>query len=250
MRFATPLQRGTLLKRYKRFLADITLDTGETITASCPNTGSMKGLSDPGLGVWVSQSDSPTRKYRHTLELVEVDAQGDAADAASLGSDGRTPTFVGINTGRPNAIVEEAVLARRIATLKGYRDLKREQKYGVNSRIDLLLSDPRKGTCYVEVKNVHLVRQARLAEFPDSVTARGAKHLAELASMVAQGHRAVMVFLVQRADVTRLKLARDIDEAYGAAYDAACAAGVEGLALRCRVTPEGIEVERKIPVEA
>ncbi len=131
MKFSSPLKRGRLLKRYKRFLADIELDTGETITASCPNTGSMKGLSDPGSYVWVSQSDSPTRKYPHTWELVENDL-------------GKGTTLVGINTGHPNKIVAEAIAGNRIAKLKGYASLKREQKYGQNSRIDILLDDEKK----------------------------------------------------------------------------------------------------------
>lgn len=236
MNFSTPLVSGRLIKRYKRFLADVTLDDGTTITASCPNTGSMMGLTTPGNRVWCSTNDSPTRKYRHTLELV-----GDMTFGAE--------TVVGINTGHPNAIVAEAIAAGRIAPLKGYAELKREQKYGTNSRIDILLDDPKKGRAYVEIKNVHLVRSAGLAEFPDSVTSRGAKHLAELAAMVAEGHRAVMMFLVQRGDARRLQLADDIDPAYGAAFDAAVAAGVETLAYRCRVSAEGIEIDRKIPIQ-
>ncbi|MEL6312188.1 MAG: DNA/RNA nuclease SfsA, partial [Pseudomonadota bacterium] len=127
---------------------------------------------------------------------------------------------------------------------------KREQKYGQNSRIDLLLDDPKKGRCYVEVKNVHLRRSKGLAEFPDSVTSRGAKHLGELADMVDEGHRAVMMFLIQRADVKSLSLARDIDPNYGEAFDAAIARGVEPMAYRCTVAPDGIAVARKVPVKA
>ncbi|MEL7302149.1 MAG: DNA/RNA nuclease SfsA [Pseudomonadota bacterium] len=239
MEFDPPLVPGTLIKRYNRFLVDVKLDSGETITGSCPNTGSMLGLKAPGLRVWLSEKDSPTRKYRHTLELVEVDE-----------GDGEGPATVGVNTGHPNKLVEEAIRGGRIAALKGYADLKREQKYGQNSRIDLLLDDPKKGRCYVEVKNVHLRRSKGLAEFPDSVTSRGAKHLGELADMVDEGHRAVMMFLIQRADVKSLSLARDIDPNYGEAFDAAIARGVEPMAYRCTVAPDGIAVARKVPVKA
>ncbi|MCB1511135.1 MAG: DNA/RNA nuclease SfsA [Hyphomicrobiaceae bacterium] len=237
MQFQTPLLRGRLQRRYKRFLADVELDSGETITCTCPNTGSMIGLVTPGAAVWLSESDSPTRKYRHTWELVEHDL-------------GKGPAIVGINTNHPNKLVSEAIEQGRIAPLKGYASLRREVKYGKNSRIDILLEDEKKGACYVEIKNVHMMRRHGLAEFPDSVTARGAKHLAELADMVAAGHRAVMMFLIQRGDAAKLSLARDIDATYGEAFEAAVTAGVEVLAYRCTVTPEGIEVDRKIPVNA
>jgi len=236
MLLPNPLVRGRLIKRYKRFLADITLDSGETITASCPNTGSMKGLTAPGAIVWLSESDSPTRKYRHTWEMIEDDL-------------GAGPTLVGINTGHPNKVVAEAIEAGRVEALQGYASLRREVKYGQASRIDLLLEDPGKPPCYVEIKNVHLMRETGLAEFPDSVTARGAKHLRELAEMVRQGHRAVMVFLIQRADADRFKVAQDIDPAYAEAYDAAVASGVEALALRCTLSPTEISIERTIAIE-
>jgi len=235
MQFPAPLLRGRLLKRYKRFLADVELETGDTITCTCPNTGSMMGLVTPGSTVWLSESDSPTRKYRHTWEMVEHDL-------------GRGPAIVGINTNHPNKLVTEAIEAGRIAPLKGYATLKREVKYGQNSRIDILLEDPLKGLCYVEIKNVHLMREPGLAEFPDSVTARGAKHLGELAAMIRDGHRAVMLYLIQRGDASRIALARDIDPTYGEAFDAAIAAGVEPLAYRCNLTPGGIDVAKKVPI--
>lgn len=235
MRFPAPLIRGRLVQRYKRFLADVTLESGEAVTATCPNTGSMKGLTEPGSVVWLSESDSPTRKYRHTWEMVEADL-------------GQGPALVGINTSRPNALVAEAIGAGVIDGLGGYPELRREVKYGQNSRIDILLECVRKGRCYVEIKNVHMMREAGLAEFPDSVTQRGAKHLIELADTVREGHRAVMVFLIQRGDAGQLQLARDIDPAYGAAFDAARAAGVEMLAYRCRMSPEEIAVEGPVPV--
>ncbi len=235
MRLPSPLVHGTLIVRYKRFLADVRLDDGRVVTATCPNTGSMMGLAVPGAGVWLSESDSPTRKYRHTWELVEADL-------------GKGPTLVGINTSHPNKLVAEAVAARRVKLLAGYPGLRREVRYGKNSRIDLLLECADKGLCYVEIKNVHLSRRHGLAEFPDSVTARGTKHLAEMADMVRAGHRAVMVFLIQRSDARRLALARDVDPLYGEAFDAARAAGVEAIALRCRMSPEEIVVDRPVPI--
>jgi sugar fermentation stimulation protein A len=230
-----PLLRGTLIQRYKRFLADVRLADGRLVTATCPNTGSMLGLTTPGSAVWLSQSDSPTRKYPYTWELVQADMGG-------------RPTLVGINTGHPNKLVAEAVAARRVRALAGYPMLRREVRYGQSSRIDLLLECERKGLCYVEIKNVHLSRRHGLAEFPDSVTARGVKHLGEMSAMVRQGHRAVMVFLIQRSEARRLALARDIDPAYGKAFDAARAAGVEAIALRCHIGTDEITVDRPVPI--
>jgi sugar fermentation stimulation protein A len=230
-----PLARGTLIQRYKRFLADVRLDDGRLVTATCPNTGSMLGLTAPGSVVWLSESDSPTRKYRHTWELVEADL-------------GQGPTLVGINTQHPNKLVAEAIAAKRVKALAGYPNLRREVKYGRNSRIDLLLECAKKGLCYVEIKNVHLSRRHGLAEFPDSVTERGVKHLAEMSDMVRAGHRAVMVYLVQRSEATKLVFARDVDPTYGAAFDKAVAAGVEAVALRCRMSTEEIVVDRAIPI--
>ena len=235
MLFSSTLLRGTFIQRYKRFLADVRLDDGRLVTATCPNTGSMIGLNAPGSVVWLSESDSPTRKYRFTWELVEADL-------------GQGPTLVGINTGHPNKLVAEALAARRIKALAGYPSLRREVKYGKASRIDLLLECAKKGLCYVEIKNVHLSRRHGLAEFPDSITERGVKHLAEMSDMVRAGHRAVMVYLIQRGDARRLAFARDVDPGYGAAFDAAAAAGVEAIALRCRMSTEEIVVDRLVPI--
>jgi sugar fermentation stimulation protein A len=236
MKFARSLTPGILIQRYKRFLADVTIAGGVTVTASCPNTGSMLGLTRPGSKVWLSESDSPTRKYRHSWEMIETDI-------------GAGPQLVGINTGRPNALVTEAIQSGLITELAGYSTLRREIKYGLNSRIDVLLSGGRDSRdCYVEVKNVHLMRDGGLAEFPDSKTERGAKHLRELASMVEQGHRAVMVFLVQRSDAERFKLAADIDPAYAAAFETALASGVEMLCYRCKLSPTEIAVEKRIEI--
>jgi sugar fermentation stimulation protein A len=236
MKFPEPLIPGRLVKRYKRFLADVVLDSGETITTTCPNTGSMMGLITEGARVWLSTSDSPTRKYKHTWELVEADF-------------GAGPTMVGINTNHPNKIVSEAIAAEQIKELKGYAELKREVKYGTNSRIDILLTDKKKSPCYVEIKNVHMMRQHPRAEFPDSVTERGAKHLDELARMVEAGNRAVMLYLIQMSTPTSFSFAADIDPAYVAAFDLARAAGVEAIAYRCKITTDGIEVDKSVPIK-
>jgi sugar fermentation stimulation protein A len=229
MLFPSPLLRGTLIQRINRFMASVKLDNGTTVTAAVPNTGSMLGLKDPGLPV--------TRKYPHTWEMVEVDL-------------GAGPVRVGINTNHPNKIVSDAIAAGEVKALKGYTSLKREQKYGKNSRIDILLEDPKKGTCYVEIKNVHLSRTQGLAEFPDSVTERGVKHLGEMSDMVADGKRAVMVYLIQRADAAQLAFARDIDETYADAFVAAKAAGVEAIALKCALDDAGIRVIGTVPIKA
>src|SRR5215475_10573855 len=204
MRFAAPLIPATLMRRYKRFLADVVLPSGEEVTVHVANPGSMIGLMSPGSKVWLSKSDNPKRKLAYSWELVAVDF-GSGAE------------LVGINTAHPNGLVAEAIAAGGIPNLVGYPSVRREVKYGRNSRIDFLLSALDKPDCYVEVKNVHLMRQAGLAEFPDSVTVRGAKHLDELVSMVSVGNRAVMLFLVQIGSAVRFGLARDIDPRYGKA---------------------------------
>lgn len=234
MKFSGELVPGRLVERYKRFLADVVLDaTGETITAHCANSGSMLSLARPGARVWLQKSDDPKRKLAWSWKLEEVDG-----------------ALVGIDTAHPNAIVAEAIAAGTIPALAGYATLRREVKYGRNSRIDILLEDPSRGRAYVEVKNTTLSRAPGLAEFPDAVTARGAKHLDELADMVAEGHRAVMVYLVDRPDCTRFRLASDIDPTYAAGFAAARARGVEAMAWACRVTPEEIVVECEVAIEA
>ncbi len=233
MKFPDPLIRGTLIKRYKRFLADVELDSGEVVTAHCPNPGSMLSVNEPGSEVWLSPARNPERKLRYTWEMIRVGG-----------------ALVGINTGHPNRLVEESVRTGAIAELAGYGSLRREVKYGRNSRIDLLLEDDGLPTCFVEVKNVTMKRgsgRAAPVEFPDSVTARGTKHLVELAQMAGQGQRAVMVYLVQREDGAKFSLAADIDPAYAATLDQAMAAGVEALCYGCTVSVTGIEVAA--PVE-
>lgn len=235
MQFIPPLIPGRLVQRYKRFLADVRLADGSLVTATCPNTGAMLGLTTPGAAVWLSVSDKPTRKYAHTWEMIETDL-------------GAGPVMVGINTNHPNRLVADAIRAQRLAELAGYGDLRCEVKYGQGSRVDLLLEDTHKPPCFVEIKNSHLMRQPGLAEFPDSRTERGVKHLQELAREVSEGRRAVMVYLIQRADAERFAVAGDIDPAYAAAAAEAKARGVEMLAYRCRLTPEGIDLEGRVPI--
>jgi sugar fermentation stimulation protein A len=232
MQIDTPFVSGTLIQRYKRFLADVTLDSGETITAACPNTGTMLGLTTPGLRVLLSTSKNPKRKYAHKLEIV---------DRPDIG-------LIGINTARPNGLVEEALKAQRIAALQGYESIRREVKYGTNSRIDLLLESSGRPACYVEVKNVTLYRQAGLAEFPDCKTKRGEKHLREMAAMVKQGQRAVMVYCIQGGNPDRFTLTPDLDRAYFDTYQWARAQGVEAVALTCHVGTDRIEVTGSVPV--
>ena len=235
MRFPTPLVPATLIKRYKRFLADVRFESGEEITVHIANPGAMTGLAAPGVRVWLSKSDNPKRKLAYSWELVEVD----------LGSG---TEIVGVNTSHPNALVGAALAAGTIPMLAGYETIRREVKYGKNSRVDFLLEDPSRPRCYVEVKNVHLMRQPRLAEFPDAVTARGAKHLDELSREVAAGARAVMLFLIQIGSADRFALARDIDTRYGSAFDRARAAGVEAIAWRCTLTREEIVISAPVPL--
>jgi sugar fermentation stimulation protein A len=235
MRFPAPLLPATLVRRYKRFLADVVLPSGETVTVHCANPGAMTGLNAPGARVWLSKSANPSRKLAHSWELVEVDLGGGAE-------------LVGINTLHPNALAAEAITAGAIPELAGYATARREVKYGKSSRVDFLLEGPARAPCYVEIKNVHLMRQAGLAEFPDAVTKRGAKHLGELSDMVAAGARAVMLFLIQIGSARRFALARDIDPAYGRAFDAARAAGVEAIAYRCGISHDGIEVVEPVSI--
>src|SRR5215207_1201820 len=190
MRFSAPLVPATLLRRYKRFLADVALASGETVTVHCANSGSMIGLAAPGARVWLSKSDSPKRKLAHSWELIEVDF-------------GTGRELVGINTAHPNTLAAEAIAAGAIAELAGYDSVRREVRYGSKSRLDFLLERPGQPRCYVEIKNVHLMRQPGLAEFPDAVTKRGARHLAELGAVAAAGERAVMLFLIQIGSARR-----------------------------------------------
>jgi len=235
MRFTEPLIPATLIKRYKRFLADVVLASGEEITAHVANPGAMIGLAAPGSRVWLSKSSNAKRKLHYSWELVEVDL-------------GAGPELIGINTAHPNLLVAEAIAANAVPELAGYATARREVRYGKSSRVDFLLEAPGRPPCYVEVKNVHLMRKPGLAEFPDSVTARGAKHLEELAAVTAAGGRALMLFLIQIGSAARFALARDIDRAYGAAFDRARAAGVEAVAYRCLIEHAAITLAGPVPI--
>ncbi|HEX2556625.1 MAG TPA: DNA/RNA nuclease SfsA [Microvirga sp.] len=235
MRFAEPLIEGRLVERYKRFLADVDLPTGERVTAHCANPGAMMGLKAPGLRVLLSRSDNPNRKLAYSWEFVEVAAGGGPEQ------------LVGINTSRPNHLIAEALREGRLEPFRGYTSIRPEVKYGRNSRVDFLLEREGDPPCYLEVKNCHLMREAGFAEFPDCVAARSAKHLDELADMVRAGARAALVYVIQM-QAERFDVARDIDPAYDAAFRDALAAGVESYAYVCRLSPEEVAVERPIPI--
>ena len=230
MRFPCPLERGRLVQRYKRFFADVELDDGRTVTAHCPNPGAMLGLSAPGLPVWLSISDAPHRKLPHTLELVEADGG-----------------LVGVNTMHPNRLAAEALAEGVIPELAGYAQVRREVRYGANSRVDFLLTSPERPPCFLEIKNVHLARGGGLAEFPDCVAARSLKHLRELTREVEGGARAVMLFVVQRTDCDRFDTASDLDPAYAAGLIDAAAKGVEILCYGCDIDCDQIRLVRPLP---
>jgi sugar fermentation stimulation protein A len=235
MRFGSALIPATLARRYKRFLADVVLEDGDMMTVHVVNPGAMTGLDRPFSKIWLSDSQNPMRKLSHTWELAEVD----------LGSG---PELVGVNTSLPNAMVADILETDLIPQLQGYTSIQREVKYGSNSRVDFMLEGPGRPPCYLEVKNVHLMRKPRLAEFPDSVTERGAKHLHELAQMRADGARAIMLYVIQIPSADRFALARDIDPGYGAAFDQARKAGVEMLAWRCSINLAGIQIAAPVPI--
>jgi sugar fermentation stimulation protein A len=235
MRFVSTLIPATLARRYKRFLADVVLENGDMLTVHVANPGAMTGLDRPFSRVWLSNSENPMRKLPFNWELVEADF-------------GTGVELVGVNTSHPNVLVAEVIETGLIPQLRDYASVRREVKYGLNSRFDFLLEDPRRPPCYLEVKNVHLMRKPGLAEFPDSVTARGAKHLDELAAAVASGARAVLLFVIQIPSAERFAVARDIDPAYAVAFDRARAAGVETLAWRCAITVDGINIAEPVPI--
>lgn len=222
MKFENPLIEGRLLRRYKRFLADVEFDDGNIMTVHCPNPGAMLGLDIPGSRVFVSDSRNEKRKLRHTLEIVEAEG-----------------TLVGINTNLPNRLAREAMDSGLIPVPEGASILA-EQRYGTNSRIDFLVRSSSAPDLYVEVKNVHLRRHPGLHEFPDCPTARGVKHLQELSRQVSEGNRAMMVYLVQRMDGDRFSIAADKDPQYAHAFVQAEQAGVEMLAIKCQVTAHEI----------
>ncbi|MGR3514580.1 MAG: DNA/RNA nuclease SfsA [Paracoccaceae bacterium] len=233
MRFQTPLIPARLIRRYKRFLADVRLEAdGREVTAHCPNPGSMMGLAEPEMRIWLEPNDDPKKKLKYGWRLVELEA-------------GR---MAGIDTAVPNRVVKEALQSGLIGPLAAYGTVRPEVKYSQNSRIDFLLTEPGLPDAYVEVKNVHLMRTQGLAEFPDCITERGAKHLRDLSAMVAEGHRAMMLYLVQRTDCDRFALARDIDPGYGRAFDAACRAGVEVLCYGTEISREAVQIAGEVRI--
>jgi sugar fermentation stimulation protein A len=227
MEFASPLEPGVLLNRYKRFFADVRLDDGTLVTAHCPNPGAMLGLKTPGMPVWLSRSADPRRKLATTLELVD--------NGAGL---------VGVNTMNPNRLAAEAIAADAIPELAGYASLRREVAYDGDSRIDILLESPDRERCWVEVKNSHFLRQPGLAEFPDCYTVRGVKHLKALERRVEAGERAVMLFVVQATNVSEFDTADDIDKAYGPALREAAGKGVEVIVMGCALSSTEIVIDR------
>ena len=232
MDFSTPLIAGRLIRRYKRFLADVELADGRVITAHTANTGSMAGCAEPGSRVWLSDSGNPKRKYPLSWELVEVAGE----------------TLVGINTAMPNRLVKEAVESDVVDSLRGYPTIRTEVRYGAErSRIDLLLEGGEAPRCYVEVKNVTLVEEG-VAYFPDAVSERGAKHLRELIGVVEQGERGVIFFCVQRGDANEVRPADGIDPRYGETLREAIRRGVEAIAYRAEVSPEKVELITPLPV--
>lgn len=229
MNFPTPLIPATLIKRYKRFLADCRLEDGREVTAHCANPGSMMGLAEPGSRIWLEPNDDPKKKLKYGWRLVEHE----------------TGDFTGVDTSLPNRMLKAALMAGDVPELVAPM-VRAEVKYGQNSRIDFLLTGAGPDT-YVEVKSVTLSRQTGIAEFPDSVTARGAKHMAELADMVKAGHRAVIFYLVQRTDAREVTISGDIDPTYAQAVRVALDAGVEPLAYACEITPAGVSLGGRLP---
>ncbi len=230
MRWKEPLIPARLVRRYKRFLADVLLPNGEETTVHCPNPGSMLGLDQPGSKVWLSKSPNRKRKLPLTFEIIEVDGG-----------------LVGINTMHPNRLVQEAIEADAVPALSGYQRIRREVAYDEGSRIDLLLEGEGRPPCYVEIKNVHLKRDKE-AEFPDCVTKRGAKHLGALQRQVASGARGVTAYVVQRTDCSAFSLADDIDPGYADAFKEARAGGVEMLCYRCDISADEIKLASALPI--
>ena len=235
MRFSSPLEAGRLVRRYKRFLADIVTDAGEELCIHCPNTGSMLNCMGEGARIWFQRNNDPKRKLPGTWELVET-PQGRLAC---------------VNTARANRLVEEALLAGVIKELAGFTALRREVAYGVeNSRVDFRLDYPL-GPAFVEVKSVTLgFGDTAVAAFPDAVTLRGAKHLRELAALARDGVRAVQLYCVNLSGIEAVRPASEIDPLYAAALREALAAGVEVLAYGVRISPEEIRLSHRLPVLA
>ncbi|CAH0992257.1 Sugar fermentation stimulation protein A [Sinobacterium norvegicum] len=235
------LVEGRLIKRYKRFLADVELLNGEIITAHCPNTGKMTGCAMPGERVWLSISDNPKRKYKHGWVLAEIDHQ------QVLDNSPARLSLACIHSAFANDLLAEALAEGVVEELAGYSQVVREARYGLeNSRIDFLLSAPQRRKCYVEVKSVTLLRENGIGQFPDAVSDRGRKHLRELMAMVAEGYRAVLFYCVQHEGIEVVEPARDIDPSYCQTLLEAMAAGVEVIAYRASITPKAITIDRRL----
>ena len=232
MKFQSKLIKGKLIKRYKRFFIDVNTENG-VVTAHCPNTGSMKGLLDTDNIVWLSKTNNPKRKLKFTWELV---------------MDNKSKTLVGINTQSPNKIVHEALLNNILKNFKGYEKIRKEVKYGNNSRIDFLLEGKENNPCFIEVKNVHYCPENGLAKFPDSVTSRGQKHLNELIEVKNQGNRAVMLYIVQREDCAKFGLASEIDPDYYELFKKALKKGVEVLCFSCKISLSSISIDAPLEI--
>ena len=230
MKFKKKLLQGALIKRYKRFFVDIKYQN-ITTTAHCPNTGSMMGLLNKGNSVWFSKSDNPKRKLKYTLEIVEVNK-----------------TLVGINTQLPNKLVLESLNQKKIKNLIKFNDIKTEVKFSDKTRFDFLISNNNR-KCFLEVKNVTLVREKKIAEFPDSITLRGTKHLKELISAKKKGFESYILYLIQRDDCKSFKIAKDIDEEYKTAFDESIKNGVKILCYDCKLGNEEIKLNNKINYE-
>lgn len=237
MNFEVPLTQGKLLKRYKRFLADVQLAQNEEITAHCPNTGAMTGCAGEGFTVWLSSSDNPKRKYRHTWELAQ----------------NHQNEWIGINTNRANKLAVEAINTGVITELQGYKALKQEVRYGEeNSRIDILLSDDVLVDCYIEVKSVTLLAEGQgvgQGLFPDTVTTRGQKHLRELIHIAKQGKRAVLLFLAQHTGIQKIAPASQIDPKYSELIAEALTSGVEILSYGTYISDTKIYVDKSLPFQ-
>ncbi len=227
MKFEKELLKGTLVKRYKRFFADIKYKK-KIITAHCPNSGSMMGLLNPGNEAWFTESDNPNRKLKYTLQIIGVNKK-----------------LVGINTHLTNKIVLEALKEKKIESLSKYKNIKTEVKFSDNTRFDFLISND-KDKCFLEVKNVTLVRKANLAEFPDAITSRGTKHLKELIAAKKKGYESCILYLIQREDCKYIKIANDIDKNYKKTFDDAIKSGVKILCYDCKLNNEEIIINNQI----
>ena len=227
MKFEKKLLQGTLIKRYKRFFVDIRLQN-RTITAHCPNSGSMLGLLKAGNKVWFSESDNPKRKLKYTLQIIEIDNK-----------------LVGINTHLTNKIILESLKAKRIQSLSKFTKIQPETKFSNNTRFDFLISNS-KEKCFLEVKNVTLVREKNIAEFPDAITSRGTKHLNELVEAKKKGYQSYLLFLIQREDCKLLKIAKDIDINYNNSFNLALKNGVKILCYDCKLSNEEIRINNQI----